>query len=53
MAPVDYTDSVIPIRGDFAEAHTRFWARLSRPGTWWTSAERVAIAAEKIGRAHV
>jgi hypothetical protein len=30
----------------FAEAHAAWWARLARPGTWWTGAERVAIAAE-------
>ena len=25
-------------------AHERAWKRLARPGTWWTGAERVAIA---------
>jgi alkylhydroperoxidase family enzyme len=34
------------IRTDLAEAHRRAWDRLARPGSWWTGAERVAIAAE-------
>ncbi len=37
----DYQD----IRSDIAEAHRDFWQRLARPGSWWTGAERVAIAA--------
>jgi alkylhydroperoxidase family enzyme len=35
-----------PIRSDLAGAQTESWARLGRPGTWWSAAERVAIAAE-------
>lgn len=35
-----------PVRADLAEAHRRSWRRLASPGTWWTGAERVAIAAE-------
>jgi len=35
-----------PVRDDLSEAHRRAWTRLARPGTWWTGAERVAIAAE-------
>ncbi|MCR9092744.1 MAG: hypothetical protein NXI30_00870 [bacterium] len=34
------------IREDIPAAHRRAWARLARPGTWWTAEERVAIAAE-------
>jgi hypothetical protein len=36
----------LPIRDDLAAAHTRAWARIARPGTWWDGAARVAIAAE-------
>jgi len=39
-----YAQSVLPVRADIEEAHLRFWNRLSRPGSWWTAAERVAIA---------
>ncbi|MBT6275844.1 MAG: hypothetical protein HOI95_17130, partial [Chromatiales bacterium] len=46
MTKVDYHDSAVPIRSDFAEAHSRFWERLARPGSWWSSAERIAIARE-------
>jgi hypothetical protein len=38
--------STIAIRDDLTAAHDRAWARLARAGTWWTAAERVAIAAE-------
>jgi len=34
------------IRTDLADAHRRAWDRLARPGSWWTGAERIAIAAE-------
>ena len=46
MTNISYTDSEYPIRPDFAEAHSRFWQRLARPGAWWTGAERIAIARE-------
>ncbi len=36
----------VKVRPDIAEAHTEYWRRLAAPGTWWTGAERVAIAAE-------
>ena len=38
-----------PIRVDLVESHRRSWKRLAESGTWWTGAERIAIAAE--GRA--
>jgi hypothetical protein len=34
------------IRADMAEAQANAWTRIGEPGTWWTGAERVAIAAE-------
>ena len=33
------------IRPELLAAHQRAWGRLSRAGTWWTGAERIAIAA--------
>ena len=41
----DFTDAPLPVRDDLAEAFRHVWARLASPGTWWTGAERVAIAA--------
>ncbi len=43
---LSYALTEIPVREDFAAAHTRFWKRLAAPGAWWRGAERVAIAAE-------
>jgi len=34
------------IREDLTNAQTQAWQRLAAPGTWWTGAEHVAIAAE-------
>jgi hypothetical protein len=36
----------VPIREDLLQAHRRAWERIARAGTWWTGAERVAMAAE-------
>lgn len=38
--------SRIQVREDLTAAHDRAWARLAQAGTWWTGAERVAIATE-------
>src|SRR5262245_52531665 len=46
MQDIFYSAALVPVRDDFAAAHTRFWKRLASPGAWWTGAERVAIAAE-------
>lgn len=46
MQAISYSAACVPVRDDFAAAHTRFWQRLASPGAWWTGAERVAIAAE-------
>jgi hypothetical protein len=43
--------SAIDIPADFAALHDREWDRLSRPGTWFTGAERVAIAIAARGEA--
>jgi hypothetical protein len=34
------------LRDDLAQARERAWDRLASPGTWWTAAERLAIAEE-------
>jgi len=46
MQDISYGAALVPVRDDFAAAHTRFWKRLASPGAWWTGAERVTIAAE-------
>lgn len=46
MQDISYGAALVPVRDDFAAAHTCFWKRLALPGAWWTGAERVAIAAE-------
>jgi hypothetical protein len=46
MPDISYRAVPVPVRDDFAEAHTRFWTRLASPGAWWSGAERVAIGAE-------
>jgi len=43
---IDYSAAAWPIRDDFAAAHARFWQRLAKAGSWWTAAERIAIARE-------
>jgi hypothetical protein len=46
MSEIDYANALVPVRDDLVAAHRRAWERLARPGTWWSGAERVAIAAE-------
>ena len=41
-----YSDSPYPIRSDLADANRLVWDHISGAGSWWTAAERVAIAAE-------
>ena len=43
---ITYAQVSAPVRNEFSESHQRFWNRLGAPGTWWTGAERVAIARE-------
>jgi hypothetical protein len=42
----DYAAAPFPIREDIPAAHRAYWAALARAGSWWTGAERVAIAGE-------
>jgi hypothetical protein len=44
--PIDYANAEVAVRADLPAAHRRAWLRLASPGTWWTGAERVAIARE-------
>ena len=39
-----YASAPVPVREDLRAAHDRAWHALGRPGTWWTGAERIAIA---------
>jgi hypothetical protein len=43
---LDYAASGVPVREDARTAHAFLLEHLRRPGTWWTGAERIAIAAE-------
>jgi len=40
----DYKD--FPVREEIRAAHRDLWKHIAAPGTWWTGAERVAIATE-------
>lgn len=46
MTALSYTAAPVSVRADLVEAHQQIWQKLAEPGTWWTGAERVAIAAE-------
>jgi hypothetical protein len=41
-----YSESPYEIREDLGQAYRDYWARLAEPGSWWTGAERIAIAQE-------
>lgn len=41
-----YAESVQPIRPDIVSAHRAGWHAIASPGSWWSGAERIAIAAE-------
>lgn len=45
-ATINFSHAMYEVRPAFSETHSLYWARLARPGAWWTGAERVAIAAE-------
>lgn len=46
VAAIDYRDTGVPVRSDIVASQERAWQSLAAPGTWWTGAERVAIARE-------
>lgn len=45
MQAFNYSQAPYPIREDIPNAHRTYWNLLARPGSWWTGAERIAIAA--------
>jgi hypothetical protein len=46
MSHFEYSDCPYPVRQGLRDAHRDYWQALASPGTWFTGAERVAIAAE-------
>jgi len=44
MTAFSYADAPTPVRADIGAAHRKYWHTLAHPGSWWTGAERVAIA---------
>ncbi len=46
MATNDYTGAGVPVREDLRETHAAMLDHLRRAGSWYTGAERLAIAAE-------
>jgi hypothetical protein len=46
MTAPDYSAAGVPVRDDILESHRALLEHIAAPGTWWTGAERVAIAAE-------
>src|SRR5437763_12146072 len=48
---VEYEGAQVPVRKDLREVHRFILDHVRSPGTWWTGAERVAIAAEARGAA--
>ena len=45
-AAPDYSGSPFPIRTDLSANHRAALAHIAEPGTWWSGAERLAIARE-------
>lgn len=43
---ISYTTAPVAVRADIQAAHEKIWHKLAEPGTWWSGAERIAIAAE-------
>lgn len=44
MAGFSYATTPVAVHDDIAQSHRDAWAQLARCGTWWTAAERLAIA---------
>jgi len=44
--PFRYSDTLFTIRDDIVAANRKTWKRIAHAGSWWTGAERIAIAAE-------
>jgi len=43
---IDYRSTGIAVREDIVASQRRAWDSLAAPGTWWTGAQRVALARE-------
>jgi hypothetical protein len=43
---IDYHSTGIAVREDIVASQRRAWHSLAAPGTWWTGAQRVALARE-------
>jgi len=46
MQEISFDGLGLPIREDILASERRAWRRLAAPGSWWSGAERLAIAAE-------
>lgn len=46
VSELDYTTAGVPVRDDLKAAHRWMLEHLRAPGTWWTGAQRLAIATE-------
>ena len=46
MTTFDYANAPVGVRSDIVAAQQNAWRGIGQAGTWWTGAERVAIAAE-------
>lgn len=44
MSDFRYEATPVVVSDEIAASHREAWALLARPGTWWTAAERLAIA---------
>ncbi len=44
MTLFTYDDTPVAVGDEIARSHRDAWDMLARPGTWWTAAERIAIA---------
>ena len=42
----ELNDALLPVNPRLVETLDEEWRRFGRPGTWWTGAERLAIAVE-------
>jgi alkylhydroperoxidase family enzyme len=46
MVELDYSAAGVRVPEELKEAHRFVWEHVRSPGTWWTGAQRVAMAAE-------
>jgi hypothetical protein len=46
MRHLDYSAAGVPVRDDLQATQRFLWEHIRAPGTWWTGAQRVAMAAE-------